>query len=145
MCETGTMTRERFPRSAATAQELRVIDEAHKAFLQAPSCFAGIAVFGRTKEDRTMCMSLAQIKRSDVCSDAEMFREVFGSFELIAMEMHNDDAWPCLEFLISLRTFSKFSVVRICKDGNFERWRFGDVLKDIHEKGRARNKRRAGA
>jgi hypothetical protein len=144
MCQSDT-NRERFLQSFASDEERRSIAAARKALLSAPDCFAGIAVWGYQPRGKTMFMSLAQIKRADVRSDAALFEEVFINYELVTMEMREDGTWPCLEFLETLQAFSNFNVVRVFKDGSFERWRIADVLQAVRDKQSETRRRRSVA
>jgi hypothetical protein len=140
MCQPDT-NRERFPQSCASDEERRSIARARQALLAAPDCFAGIAVWGLQPNGRTMFMSLPQVNRAEVRSDAQVFQEVFVNYELVAMEMREDGMWPCLEFLMTMRAYSCFNVVRVFKDGSFERWHIADVLQSIRAKHSQRRNR----
>jgi hypothetical protein len=144
MCQPDT-NKERFLQSFASDQERRSIAAAREALLSAPGCFAGVAVWGYQSKGKTMFMSLAQIKRAEARSDAELFQEVFVNYELVTMEMREDGTWPCLDFLMTMRLYSVFNVVRVFKDGSFERWHIDAVLKSVRSKSNDRIKRRSGS
>ena len=146
LCQSGT-NKERFSPSTASDLECRAIAKAREALLSAPGAFFGISVWGHHTPDRKLFMSLSQVARSQVRSDAELFQELLIAYELVTIAMKTDETWPCVEFLCLMRGHSNFDVLRVFHDGTFERWSADEVIAEVHEKAlkKQRERRQGGS